>query len=97
MKVVWTAAALSHPTTIYEQIAKDSSRYALRMVDRLTDRSRQIGQYPESGQVVPEYGDMTIREVIEGAYRLIYRIEKSRIEVLSVIHGSRLLPPDRPS
>jgi toxin ParE1/3/4 len=43
MKVVWTAAALSHVTAIYEQIAKDSPRYALRMVDRLTDRSRQIG------------------------------------------------------
>ena len=93
MKVLWTAAAQSHLTAIHEHIAKDSLRYAQRMVDRLTNRSQQIGQFPESGQIVPEYGDPAIREVVEGAYRLIYCIEESRVVVLSVVHGARLLPP----
>ncbi len=49
MKVVWSATAQAHLAAIHEHIAKDSSRYALRMVDRLTNRTQQIGQYPESG------------------------------------------------
>ena len=97
MKAVWTDTALAHLTEIYGYIAKDSPRYALRIVDRLTDRSRQITRFPESGQAVPEYADSAIREVIEGPYRLIYRAETSQIVVLAVVHGARLLPPVPPS
>jgi len=61
-------------------------------VDRITERSKQIGTLPATGQVVMEYGDPTIREVIEGPYRIIYRCG-SQVEVLAVIHGARLLPP----
>jgi toxin ParE1/3/4 len=94
MKAVWTDTALAHLTDIYSYIAQDSPRYALRMVDRVTDRSRQITRFPESGQTVPEYADPAIREVIEGPYRLIYRIEPLRIVVLAVVHGAQILPPD---
>lgn len=93
MKVVWTKAALTHLTSIYDFIAHDSPRYAIRTVDRLTDRSRQAGRFPQSGSVVPEYGDAAIRELIEGYYRIIYRVETSRITVLSIVHAARLLPP----
>ena len=30
-----------------------------------------------------------IREVIEGAYRIIYRIKPDQIDVLAVIHAAR--------
>jgi toxin ParE1/3/4 len=96
MKVVWSATALSHLTRIYEYIAADSERYALRMVDRLTGRSQQIAKYPESGQSVPEYNDPHIREVIEGSYRIIYRTESHEVTVLAVIHGAQILPSSMP-
>jgi plasmid stabilization system protein ParE len=96
MKVVWSATAASHLTAIYEFIARDSQRYALRMIDRLTNRSRQIARFPESGQIVPEYNDSAIREVIEGPYRIIYRFDRDRIVVVSVIHGAQILPPQVP-
>ena len=82
-------------TDIYEYISRDSPQYARRMVDRITSRSKQIGQFPESAQVVSEYECSDIREVVEGPYRLIYRIDVDRVVVLSVIHGARLLPPAR--
>lgn len=93
MKVVWTRNALQHLTDIYEYIAKDSSRYAARMVDRITGRSKQLASFPESGQSVIEYHNPHIREVIEGQYRLIYRVKSDTVEVLAVIHGARQLPP----
>jgi toxin ParE1/3/4 len=97
MKVVWSTTALAQLTSIYEYVAKDSQRYALRTVDRLTSRSKQLARFPESGQLVPEYTDSTLREVIEGPYRIIYRIERSRVVEVSFVHASQILPADHPS
>lgn len=97
MKVLWTQTASGHLASIYEYIAHDSARYARRVVDRLTARSRQMGRFPRSGQMVPEYQDPDIREVLEGAYRVIYRVGEEDVRVLAVIHGARLLPPEPPS
>ena len=97
MKVLWTRTAVGHLTEIYEYIAGDSIRYAKRMVDRITARSKQIASHPESGPMVAEYGDPTIREVLEGPYRVIYCVESDAVVVLAVVHGARLLPPEPPS
>jgi toxin ParE1/3/4 len=92
--VEWTENAISHLIAIYEFIARDSAFYAQRMVDRLTQRSRQLSTFPKSGRVVPEYQTEDIREVIEKPYRLIYRIYPERIKVLAVVHGAQRLPPE---
>ena len=97
MKVPWTRTALDHLADIYDYVAHDSQRYAQRMVDRITARSKQVAGFPESAPVVVEYGDPAIREVIEGPYRLIYRVESDAIVVLAVIHGARLMPPEPPT
>ncbi len=36
MNVLWTHTAVRHLTDIYEYIARDSARYARRMVDRIS-------------------------------------------------------------
>jgi toxin ParE1/3/4 len=88
MKVHWTKTAEDHLDDIYRYIGRDSPEYAQRTVDRLTSRSRQIGAFPSSGRQVPEFKADSIREVLEGSYRIIYRIKKDRIDVLAVIHGA---------
>jgi plasmid stabilization system protein ParE len=50
------------------------------MVDRLTRRSEQIGDFPKSGRKVPEYDAKDIREIIEKPYRIIYRIKPDQID-----------------
>ena len=96
MTVRWTHSAIAHLVAIHEHIARDSPRYASRMVDRITARTRQIGSFPLSGQSVPEYRDPAIREVIEGPYRVIYEVLNNDLRVLAMIHGARLLPPRSP-
>jgi len=88
MKVHWTETAEAHLDAIYAHIAQDSPEYARRMVDRLTRRSQQIGQFPFSGRKVPEYDIEPIREVIEASYRIIYYVKSDQIDVLAVIHGA---------
>jgi plasmid stabilization system protein ParE len=97
MKVRWTSSAIRHLVSIHEYIARDSPRYATRMVDRITGRTQQIARFPQSGQMVTEYHDEAIREVLEGQYRVIYEITAKEIQVLAVIHGARLLPPEPPA
>ena len=97
MRVRWTRTAIGHLASIYEYIAQDSARYAKRTVDRITVRSEQIALFPRSGQVVSEYVDSDIREVVEGSYRVIYRVTQAEVEILAVIHGARLLPPAPPA
>ncbi len=92
MKVEWTDAALEQLWAIHEYIAQNSLEYAQRVVDRITRRSQQIGSFPLSGRVVPEYQSPQIREVFEGPYRIIYYIKPDQIDVLAVIHGKQQAP-----
>ena len=51
----------------------------------------RLRDFPESGQIVLEFGDPKIREVLHGSYRIIYRVGLDRIDILTVFHGARLL------
>ncbi len=89
MKVHWTDTAVAHLQTIHAYLAKTSPDYAQRMVDRLTRRTQQIGEFPLSGRVVAEFETAQIREVVEGPYRIIYHIKPNQVDVLAVIHAAR--------
>ncbi|MEH1786222.1 MAG: type II toxin-antitoxin system RelE/ParE family toxin [Nostoc sp.] len=89
MKVFWTETAVNHLSSIYTYISQNSPHYAQRLVERLTQRSEQISQFPLSGRIVLEFETKQIREVIEGSYRIIYYIKSDQIDVLAVLHGSQ--------
>lgn len=89
MKVVWTDTAKRNLRTIHDFIAQNSPAYAKRMVDRLTSRSKQIGAFPLSGRIVPEFDVGQIREVLERPYRIIYHIRPDHVDVIAVLHMSR--------
>jgi len=95
VRVRFTDPAQQDLVGIYDYIAADSPRYARQMIDRITSRAKQIRTHPFSGGMVPELERSDIREVIEGPYRIIYRVLESRIDVLAVVHGARLLPRAR--
>ncbi|MEW6357353.1 MAG: type II toxin-antitoxin system RelE/ParE family toxin [Planctomycetota bacterium] len=87
-KVLWTAQADDDLASIYQYISRDSEHYAKRMIERILRREAQIAEYPLSGRVVPEVGDSQIREIIEGNYRIIYKIFPNEFHVLTVVHGA---------
>jgi plasmid stabilization system protein ParE len=88
-KVVWTEAALSDLHDIMEYIAKDSAVYAERLGTRVVQAPRRLQQSPRSGRIVPEFNDQTIREIIYGSYRIIYKSKDQACFIVAVIHGSR--------
>jgi plasmid stabilization system protein ParE len=92
VRIEWTATASTHLRHIHTYLAQNSPEYALRVVDRLTRRSQQIAQFPESGRIVPEAGFPQIREVLEGPYRIMYHIKPDQIDIIAVIHGTQQTP-----
>ena len=50
--------------------------------------SIRLIDFPQSGRIVPEIGDRSIREIILGNYRIIYRLRSEAVEILTVHHGA---------
>ena len=94
MKVVWTHRARYRLQQIFEYIAEDQPVNAERWVNKLIDRGDSLKDLPERGRPVPEYHDPEIREILEGAYRIIYRLSSERVDILTVRHSSQLLPTE---
>ena len=95
MTIIWTQKAEKQLDQIFEYIASDSSLYAYRTVGQIIEEAESISSHPRKGRRVPEYERDDIREVFHHPYRIIYLVKDDIIEILSVIHGARLLP-DKP-
>jgi addiction module RelE/StbE family toxin len=76
---------------IADFIARDDPDAAESWIERLIDRAERLAFAPRAGRVVPEVRDKTIREVTVGNYRLVYRLEATRVLVLTVFEGHRRL------
>jgi toxin ParE1/3/4 len=96
MNVTWTATAAAQLQAIRDYLARSSPGYAQALAERLVERSEGLAPHPLIGAEVPEYGDETIREVLEHPYRLLYRVGDQEIEVIAVIHAARRLPRTSP-
>ena len=93
-RVVWLPSALADVDAIAAFIASDSRSYALAVLRRSLDSAGQLSTYSERGRIVPEWNDANIREVFVDRLRLIYRVHRDSVQVLTVIHGARLLPDE---
>lgn len=92
MSVTWSKEAGENLVEIEEFIARDSLERAVRFVDALIDHAEAIwAGNPKSGRTVPEIGIPDIRELIYRGYRIVYRLNDDRIEILTVFEGHRLL------
>ncbi len=93
MKIEWSPLALERVSDIARYLAQDKPSAAEKWVNALFDTVERLGEFPESGRKVPELDNSKLREVIYGAYRVIYRVQDN-IEILTVRRGSQLLRMD---
>ena len=54
----------------------------------------RVAEFPESGRIVPEFNDPTIREVIRKPCRIVYRLKQDEqvIEIARIWHSARGTP-----
>ena len=91
IKVIWSKESLLRLIEIEEFIAEDNPSKAVEFTDFLVSKSFLIEENPRMGRMVLEFSDPDIRELIIKGYRLVYRIRKSRIDILTVFEGHRLI------
>ena len=87
--VIWTEPALDDLARIGDFISNDSPIYAVRVMERILQSVRRLERFPRIGQVVPEYQQEDLREILSGSYRVIYRVRPGACYVLAVVHGRR--------
>ena len=91
VKVIWTEPALKDLRDLVEYIARDSAVYAARFGIHVVHAPRRLEHAPLIGRMVPEFADQTIRELIYGSYRIIYKVKEQSCFVVAIIHGSRVI------
>jgi toxin ParE1/3/4 len=93
-KVVWAPQAIDDVEAIRAHVARDSTHYADLVVERIVAAVSRLEHHPRSGRVVPEVGDQNLREIIQGHYRIVYRLDPDVVEIATVFHGARLFRLD---
>jgi plasmid stabilization system protein ParE len=92
VEIIWTITAIDDLNNIGDYIAKDSLLFAKITIEKLFKKSEILSRFPNIGRVVPEKNNESIRELIEGNYRIIYqKISDKEINILTIIHSSRIL------
>lgn len=87
VKIVWTEQSVFDLKDILDYISKDSRRYAEDQIRRIKSKTLILKTQPESGRIMPELGIIQIRELIEGNYRIVYRLLNNElIEILTIHH-----------
>lgn len=93
-QVALTPSARRDLRDIVRYISLDAPERAVTFGQLLVSSTKRLGEFPEMGRVVPEFGDSFIREIIVRSYRVIYRIDpvERRIDVVRFWHGARGTP-----
>ncbi len=89
MNLQWTEPALRDLQGIRDHIALDKAFYAARFIERIINTVERLKDFPRIGRMVPEAGRNDVRELIFQGYRIMYRSLSDRVQILTVVHGSR--------
>lgn len=92
MKIIWSPLAIERAAEIVDYISQDKPSAAEKWVNTVFLKVEKLKFSPEIGRIVPEIGNSQFRELIYGNYRIIYRIEKKQISILTIRHGKQILP-----
>ena len=93
-ELTWSPAARLDLKEIFAYIAEDDTIAAKKFIKGLFSSVECLPVFPESGRVVPEFKDSTIREIIHRPCRIVYRInaKHNQIEIARVWHAARGIP-----
>lgn len=76
-KSVGTRHPQSDVDAIFHYITNESHSYALRTIESIESAASAAARMPESGVIVSEFSDSSIREVLAERYRIIYRVRNN--------------------
>lgn len=87
-QVSWSHRAEIDLEEIMEYIAIHDVDMAMQLLDKIQFKAESLHKYPNRGRILPELKDQGIthyRELIITPWRLIYRVSKSEVMVITLI------------
>ena len=84
MKIIWSPLAVERMEEISDYIAYDKPLAANKWINNIFNKVELLKNNPKMGRIVPELNIDTIRELIFGNYRLVYRFDMKSIIILTV-------------
>ena len=93
-KVIWTKQVLEDFENLLEYIGTDAPVAARRLGQKLIDHVEVLEKHPHLGNFLPEDETGTYRQILQGNYRIIYRIESNAVYLIALYHAARLLDTD---
>jgi toxin ParE1/3/4 len=97
VKIAWTLWSRTRLLEIVDFVAADDPAAAARLFERLVQRGESLATFPLRGRRVPEMPGSDLRELVDGGYRIVYRVKGSTVEILTVFEGHQLLRNALPS
>ncbi|MFT5523405.1 MAG: toxin ParE1/3/4 [Pirellulaceae bacterium] len=89
-KIYWTRQSREDLRAVRAHIARDAPVTASAYVRKLRLSVGRLRQFPYSGEVVPEIAREDLREVLQGNYRIIYRVANHKVDILAIFHSARI-------
>jgi addiction module RelE/StbE family toxin len=90
VQIKWTRMAVEDLKSIYDFISKGSKKYAQLEIIKIKARTSVLKTTPLIGKEVIEKGNPSVRELVEGNYRIIYKIiDNEKIDILTIHHSAR--------
>ena len=92
--LIWSPTARFDLLDVLSFISEFDPDAAARFGGNIFHSIERLVDFPESGRIVPEFKDPTIREIIYKPCRIVYRLKKGDnfIEIARVWHSARGTP-----
>ena len=93
-EVIWTKNAQFDLELIIEYIKTDSLTIAKKIFFEIRNKCNNLYYFPQKGRVVAQLqqiGILKYREIIHKRWRIIYKIDNTKVYILIVIDSSRNL------
>ena len=93
-EVIWTKNAQFDLESIIEYIKIDSVNIAKKIFFEIKEECANLHYFPERKRIVPELqqiGILKYREIIHERYRIIFKIDNTKVYVLLVVDSRRNL------
>ena len=84
LNIIWSPLAVDQVRDIASYIALDKPSVAVQWAEKIFNSVERLAEFPDSGRIVPEINRNEIREIVQGNYRVIYKIKPKEILVLVV-------------
>ena len=90
-RIEWTASASRELDKIYDYILEESlsEKIAKNLINSIFQRTQQIELMPLSGQIEPNLSKFSVRYVVEGNYKILYKYQNEIIIITDIFHTKR--------